>query len=430
MKHLLLEPVPKRLGWSFCLGSMLLFLAVIQVITGLALTLGYAPTPDHAHQSVDYFSAAVLFGRMVRGIHHWSASAMVVLAVLHMLRVIFWGSYKRPREATWLAGVCLLLVTLAFSFTGYLLPWDQRAYWATVVGTRIAGTVPFIGDFLVRLLRGGEEVGAPTLTRFFATHVILLPLLLFLFMGIHLFLVRRHGSSGHWSLVEGVKAEKEPFYPRQFRRDVLASLLLLGVVFGLAIVVPPHLGPIADPADTQVVPRPEWYFLGFFQMLHYFTGHAEILGTVVIPVLLVLLLFSLPWLDRSIQRNPFRRPWVSGLTVCALLLAGTLTVIPELDDLHDQRAQARMDRLLPTLSPPLRQGYALYQRYSCDVCHGVDGSGRPSGPSLLGIKKRRSAQYIGDHIRDPQQHNPRSRMPKTQLSDADLDLLVQYLLKN
>lgn len=427
LRHFLLEPVPKRLGWAFCLGSMLLFLVAVQVATGLVLMLGYAPTPDHAYQSVQSFSAAVPFGRLVRGLHHWSASAMVLLIVLHMLRVIFWGSYKRPREATWIVGVLLLLVVLAFSFTGYLLPWDQRAYWATVVGTRIAGTVPWIGDALVHILRGGAEVGAPTLSRFFAAHVALLPLLLFGFTGLHLFLLRRHGSSGHWSLVEGFPVEKEPFYPRQFWRDMIAALVLLATLFALAIFAPPELGPVADPADTQAVPRPEWYFLAFFQILHYFTGRAEIAGTLLIPALLVALLLLLPWLDRGIQRNPFRRPWVCGGVLCLALVAGAFTLIPVLDDLRDQRARARVDRIIPALSPPLRAGRGIYERQSCDLCHGIDGSGRPSGPTLFGMAKRRSAAYTAAHIRDPQQHNARSKMPKTPLDDTEMELLVNYL---
>lgn len=426
--HFLLDPVPKRLGWPFCLGSMLLFLAVVQVGTGLVLTLNYAPTPDHAYQSVKAFETGVLFGQVVRALHHWAASAMVLLAGLHVLRVIFWGSYKRPREVTWLIGVCLLLVTLAFSFTGYLLPWDQRAYWATVVGTRIAGAAPLIGDALLRVLRGGEEVGAPTLSRFFAVHVVLLPVLLFGFSAIHLFLVRRHGSSGHWSLVEGVEAEKEPFYPRQFRRDIAAWLVVLAAIFVLAIFLPPKLGPVANPADTQIIPRPEWYFLALFQILHYFTRQWEIMGTLIVPGAMVVLLFILPWLDRGIQRNPFRRPWVCGITLCMVLLTAYLGVVPVLDDRNEEKARARVERIIPTLSPDLREGRRIYERQSCDICHGIDGSGSPSGPSLTDLRKRYSVRYIGEHIADPHKHNPRSDMPKTELSKKDSDLLVNYLL--
>ena len=427
VRHFLLDPVPKRLGWPFCLGSMLLFLALIQIATGFILTLSYVPTPESAYESVK-LAGDMLFGRFVRGLHHWSASAMVLLAILHMLRVIFWGSYKRPREATWLIGVFLLVVTLAFSFTGYLLPWDQRAYWATTVGTRIAGTAPIIGEALQRILRGGSDVGAATLSRFYAIHIVLLPLFLLGFMVFHLFLVRRHGSSGHWSLVEGVEAEKEPFYPRQFWRDAAASLGLLVVLFIFAGFLPPKLEPVADPADTRYVPRPEWYFLALFQVLHYFTKHWEIVGTLIVPGAIVVVLLILPWLDRGIQRNPFRRPLVTGLTLCVVLLFGALTVIPVLDDLHEEKARARVERIIPTLSAPLREGRTLYERHSCDICHGIDGSGRPSGPSLFGLRDRRSTKYIADHILDPKSHNPRSDMPKTDLTDRDLDLLVRYLL--
>jgi len=353
---------------------------------------------------------------------------MVVIVVLHMLRVIFWGSYKRPREATWLIGVILLLIVMTFSFTGYLLPWDQRAYWATVVGTRIAGTTPVVGQALQRILRGGDEVGAATLSRFFAVHTILLPLLLFGFAVFHVFLVRRHGSSGHWSLVEGVNAEKEPFYPRQFWRDAAASMVLLAVVFFLAILAPPSLEPIADPADTRYVPRPEWYFLGLFQLLHYFKKHWEILGTLVIPAGLVVLLAILPWLDRGIQRNPFRRPWVSGMTACLVVIAVAFTIIPILDDRHEAAAHKRMERILPTLSSELREGYRIYDRHACWNCHGIDGTGRPMGPDLSDVGERFSRKYISDHIVDPTRHVPRSEMPKTKLSKRELDLLVRYVL--
>ncbi len=186
--------IPK-VNWWFTLGSASLFLFSIQVVTGILLSVYYVPSPDHAYDSVQYIMTGVQFGWLIRSIHHWAASLMVLVVFLHMLRVFFYGAYKYPREITWVTGVVLLLATLGMGFTGYLLPWNQKAYWATTVGTSIAGTVPGIGDFVLRALRGGTDLSAMTLTRFFAAHVWMLPLVILIVIGVHLYLVIRNGIS-------------------------------------------------------------------------------------------------------------------------------------------------------------------------------------------------------------------------------------------
>jgi quinol-cytochrome oxidoreductase complex cytochrome b subunit len=189
-----LRKIPK-VNWLYTLGSATLFVAVLQGVTGILLTIYYVPTPDHAYDSVQFISTQVPGGWFIRGIHHWGASAMVLLTVLHMVRVILYGAYKFPREVTWFTGVGLLLTVMAFGFTGYLLPWDQKAFWATTVGTRIAGVAPLIGEPILRIMRGGEELSAVTLARFFGTHVWVLPTILVLFLGFHLYLIIRLGIS-------------------------------------------------------------------------------------------------------------------------------------------------------------------------------------------------------------------------------------------
>ncbi len=189
-----LRKIPK-VNWFYTLGSASLFVALNQAITGILLTIYYVPTPDHAYDSVQYITTQVPLGWLIRGLHHWGASALIILVVLHMLRVILFGAYKFPREVTWFTGVILLLVVIGFGFTGYLLPWDQKAFWATTVGTQIAGTPPLIGNYLLRIIRGGSEISAVTLVRFFGTHVWVLPAILLLLIGIHLFLVIRNGIS-------------------------------------------------------------------------------------------------------------------------------------------------------------------------------------------------------------------------------------------
>jgi len=195
-KNLLDRPEPRGSWWN-TLGSASLFLFVLQGVTGIFLTTYYTPSPDHAYDSITYIMNSVAFGWLIRGIHHWGATLMVVVVFIHLLRVFVTASFKYPRELTWLIGVGLLILTLGMGFTGYLLPWDQRAYWATTVGTQIAGTAPWIGEFILKALRGGSELSALTLQRFFSAHIWMLPVLLGGLIGVHLFLIIRHGES-HW----------------------------------------------------------------------------------------------------------------------------------------------------------------------------------------------------------------------------------------
>jgi quinol-cytochrome oxidoreductase complex cytochrome b subunit len=189
-----LRKIPK-VNWLYTLGSATLFVAVNQIVTGILLTIYYVPTPDHAYNSVQFITTQVPGGWLIRGLHHWGASAMVVLTVLHMVRVILLGAYKFPREITWLTGVLLLLVVLALGFTGYLLPWDQKAYWGTTVGTRIAAVTPVVGEWILRIMRGGDELSAVTLARFFGSHVWVLPAALILLITVHMYLVIKIGIS-------------------------------------------------------------------------------------------------------------------------------------------------------------------------------------------------------------------------------------------
>jgi quinol-cytochrome oxidoreductase complex cytochrome b subunit len=189
-----LRKIPK-VNWLFTLGSATLFVALIQGVTGILLTIYYVPTPDHAYDSVQFITTQVPAGWLIRGLHHYGASAMVILTVLHMLRVIFYGAYKFPREVTWFTGVLLLLIVTGFGFTGYLLPWDQKAFWATTVGTRIASVAPGIGEWLLFVMRGGEELTAVTLARIYGVHVWVLPASLLMLLTIHMYLVIRIGIS-------------------------------------------------------------------------------------------------------------------------------------------------------------------------------------------------------------------------------------------
>jgi quinol-cytochrome oxidoreductase complex cytochrome b subunit len=192
--NLLDRPEPKTTWWN-TLGSASMFLFILQGLTGIFLTVYYTPSPDHAYDSIQYIMEGVAFGWLIRGIHHWGATLMVLVVFIHMLRVFFTASFKFPRELTWLIGIGLFLATLGMGFTGYLLPWNQKAYWATTVGTQIAGTVPFLGEFILKVLRGGPELSALTLQRFFAAHIWIIPAVLAALMGAHLYLIIKHGES-------------------------------------------------------------------------------------------------------------------------------------------------------------------------------------------------------------------------------------------
>src|SRR5215472_15237143 len=211
---LFLEPLPGGSRWAAAFGSLLLFAFILQVVTGILLATSYAPSVDTAWASVNYIQNDAPGGAFIRALHHWGSSAMVILLLVHLIQVFVWGSYKKPRELTWMVGVLLLVCTLGLAFTGYLLPWDQKAYWATKVGLGIASTVPVIGDGLRTLLQGGPEMGNLTLTRFFTLHGFVLPGLVILLTVAHLYLFRLHGvTPSWWQSGEQLRAEEEPFWP-------------------------------------------------------------------------------------------------------------------------------------------------------------------------------------------------------------------------
>lgn len=324
LHHLLEEKLPAGTGWWFTLGSVLLFTLSVQILTGILLALFYAPTPDHAWDTVRYITTQVAGGSFLRGLHHWGASIIVVAALIHMIRVVAFGSYRKPRETNWIVGILLLQVILAFGLTGYLLPWDQRAYWATTVTINIAKLTPLAGDMAQAVMRGGDTIGALTLTRWYAVHVLVLPPLLAILTIVHLYLMRRHGISG--PIVEQ-KGEPKPFYPYQAARDVTMALLVGALLAALAWKGAPALEPPADPSSSNYIPRPEWYFLGLFQLLKYFPGKLEVIGALVVPGVVMTLLAALPWLDRGRTRRWRDRPVVLTAFVGGLAALVTLTTL-------------------------------------------------------------------------------------------------------
>ncbi len=333
------EPLPASVNWWYCLGSQCLFLLIIQFVTGAFLGMNYSTSPEQAYSSVKYITEKIPLGYIVRGLHHWSATFLIIALVMHMLRVLFFGSYKKPRELTWIVGVIMFFTVLGFGFTGYLLTWDQKSYWATVVGTNMAGSIPVIGEYLTRILRGGADVGAVTLTRFYAIHVFFLPAMIVPLIVAHIYLMRRHGISSHFRVKEGTEEKTVPFFPDHAYKDAVVFSVVFIILAIVVLKIPAKLEAIANPTDTSYVPRPEWYFLFLFEMLKYFKGPLEIIGTIAIPTIGAGILIALPFIDSRRERNPFKRPIISSLTLAALILIIALTLLGGRKPPHEPRAE-------------------------------------------------------------------------------------------
>src|SRR5579859_2629394 len=320
VRQFLYEDIPASSGWHQIFGSVAVFLFLVQAFTGALLAFNYAPTPGDAYNSLRYILTELTAGRLIRGLHHWGASMMIVVVVLHMVQVFLYGAYKKPREATWIVGVVLLLLTLAYGLTGYLLPWDNRAYWGTVVTTQIAGQAPVLGPYLTRLLGGVGGVGVVTFARFYGMHVLLLPPATLLLIGLHIYLVRKHGVA---PAVDDALRPQKKFFPEQAFRDTVAVFVAFAILFTMAVVVRVPLEQLADPTDTTYIPRPEWYFLFLFQTLKLFNGPLEIVGSVVLPGLAVLALILIPFIDRSQMVKVTRRTVaISCVALAALTWTG------------------------------------------------------------------------------------------------------------
>jgi ubiquinol-cytochrome c reductase cytochrome b subunit len=350
-----------------------------------------------------------------------------VVVVLHMTQVFLYGGYKKPREATWMLGVVLLMLTLAYGLTGYLLPWDNRAYWGTVVTTQIATRVPLAGPYLTRLLGGQNAVGVVTFARFYGMHVLLLPPATALLIATHIYLVRKHGVAP----APGDEVQpKTKFYPRQAFKDTMAIFVAFMILFVMAAAVRVPLEQLADPTDATYIPRPEWYFLFLFQTLKFFDGPLEVVGTVVLPSLAVLALFLVPFIDRGKVMRVTRRTAAMGVVFLALLGWSGLTVAAVATTPKSPNAQ--IDYGMPTdwiaLSPQELAGVGYFRQEHCVSCHPANG--KPGiGPDLTNTSIRKTAAWMIEHFKHPSVMVPGSAMPPILLSDSQLNALAAFLLK-
>ncbi|MGI9073277.1 MAG: cytochrome b N-terminal domain-containing protein [Bryobacteraceae bacterium] len=427
IRNFLDEDIPASTSWPQASGSVALFLFLTQAFTGILLALNFAPTAGDAYNSLQYIVREVVAGQMIRGLHHWGATMMIIVVVLHMTQVFLCGAYKKPREATWHVGVVLLLMTLGFGLTGYLLPWDNRAYWGTVVTTQIAATIPIIGAYLERLIGAEDGVGVVTFARFYGLHVQLLPAVTVLLIGIHIHLVRRHGITR--SAFDDRPDTK--FHPEQTFKDIIAVFVAFVILFALAVFARVPLERLADPTDSSYIPRPDWYFLFLFQILKLFKGTLEPIGSFLLPTLGVGLLFILPFVDDGRLRRVRERTVAITLVLAAYIGWGTLTAAaivgtPKQNTKELNTAGSAQQWI--ELSPEELAGIGYFRQEHCESCHNLaDGEPKP-GPDLVQAH-RRTAEWLIEHFRNPGQIIPGSNMPPIRLTDVQLNVLSAFLLK-
>jgi ubiquinol-cytochrome c reductase cytochrome b subunit len=327
------EAVPGGSRWAYVFGSILLFIFGMQAVTGVLLMFYYVPTADHAYASTQFILHEVDYGWFLLSYHFWGSSAMVLCVFAHMSQVFLWGAYKKPRELIWLVGLLLFALVMGFGFTGYLLPWDQRAYWATTVGVEIVDKMPVLGDFLARFLKGGATPGQMTLSRFFVIHVMVLPAALIALAGLHLFLVRCAGPAGPFrGTPTELKVKTDYFFPRQIWKDMVGMAVVFACISALAFWEPVVLLDEATPDPGDYHPEPEWYFLFIFQHLRLkmFSGElGQFLGSMGLPGLLGIMLILLPFFDRDPERNIFKRPLalIGWVVLTASILLFTVSAI-------------------------------------------------------------------------------------------------------
>jgi len=404
-KEFLTEDVPGGASYWYAFGSATVFAMILQIATGIFLTFYYAPSTATAWESTKFLIEKVPAGGFVLSLHYWGASAMIAFMVLHLLQVLLWGAYKKPREIQWIVGVILFILTLVLGLTGYLLPWDLNALLASRVAINIAGNAPILGPGILNFLQDGNGIGTLTINRFFGIHVWLTPALLVALVGAHLAIFRWNGPAGP-PIDEQPKLKPGRFWPDQMFMDTVVSFGMFAIIIALAFFAPATLDDKADPNNTQFVPYPAWYFLALYALLDV-VGAAPaalvqsltLFATIIMPGLLVLLLILLPFIDKNPSRRLSRRPWILALT--GLTLAGAIGLsffgqynIMEQQALHGITPGASKTTASSTSGgaasggaasggASAAAGAAVYAQ--CAGCHGAAGAGVPGAfPPLAG----------------------------------------------
>lgn len=447
------EKIPGGARPRYVFGSVLMYLFMQQVVLGILLATYYSPSATDAWASTAYINDHVTAGWFLRGLHHHGSSAMVIVTLLHFLQVTLAGAYKAPRELNWLTGLLMAALVLGFALTGYLLPWDQKGYWATQVATSIMGSMPG-GDAQQRLLQGGSQYGNLTITRFFALHVFVLPLALGGLLGAHLALFRKHGVTPPVMPKAELERRADMFFPKQLFIDLVAMAITAAVL--VIVNFNTHGSELFAPAQpaSNFVARPEWYFLFLFQLLKYFHGPLQIIATAIIPGAAAAFLVLLPWMDKAESRLwKDRLPVLSGV---GLLMAGVvaLTGVAMNEDKHNAKYQAGLvvavkeaeyARELAQKGVLPAGGDAVFEndpqvaakrlfRDNCSTCHSVDGIGGSEAPDFTDYNSR---AWLSALIRNPMEkrffggtkhEDEMTPYPPNEVSNEQLASLVEFIL--
>jgi len=447
------EPIPGGARLAYIFGSGLLFIFISQVITGIFLALYYVPSVSAAHESTAYIAKMVAAGSFLLSLHVYGAYAMVIILLVHLGQTFTYGSYKGRRELLWVCGTILFVLVMGMAFTGYLLPWSQKSYFATAVGTSVPNEIPVIGGFIEKLMRGGTQIGQLTLSRFYAMHVFYIPALIFLFVAIHIYLFRKAGAAGPVSESPVKPKQKtESFYPRQLVMDLIFTVCLVTALGFFAYFDPAGLGPLANPADTNYLPRPDWYFRPLFEWLKLFHGNYEILRIIIIPTIIAILFVGLPFIDRRLERRPWRRPVAMGifsLVFIALVSLGAYSyhqdatnkdVATQLAQQHKMEVQFMKEPFKPLMAggaataqsskasgPLVAEGKKIFQSHMCSACHGEGAVGTPVAPRLIGIGQKFSTPQMEHLFKHPLPAMDKGGMPHFTFTPDQVKAIRSYL---
>ncbi|HEV3303585.1 MAG TPA: cytochrome b N-terminal domain-containing protein [Planctomycetaceae bacterium] len=445
MKH----PVPKQLagplGWWYVFGSASLTLFIVQILTGIGLSLVFVPSADKAYESLLYLNYDHPLGWFLRALHYYAGTGMTVMVLVHMTQVFLHGAYKYPRELTWVTGACLLLCTLGMFFTGQVLRWDPDAYWGLAVGASMAGRVPLLGPQVVHWLLGGPVIGGAALSRFFALHVFVIPGALLVLLGVHLWLVVKRGVSvppvpGQVVDPETYDAEYEkvlddgiPFLGEAMLKDVVVSALAVIVVVVVAALVGPK-GPTGppDPTMSGANPRPEWPFLWLFGLLSLSPAGAETFIMLVFPVLLIVVLFLVPFVSNRGERAPSRRPVASLGVVVIYTVLGALTwqgaTAPWSPVMTAWSGDPIPQDIVAQSTPREFVGSLVFQNKNCRNCHALEGVGGKRGPDLTFVGTRLTRDQLIDQISNGTPGGGNMPAYAEQMKPAEMSAVVDFLV--
>ncbi|HTW86580.1 MAG TPA: cytochrome b N-terminal domain-containing protein [Candidatus Binataceae bacterium] len=433
------HPVPPGTGWWYVFGSATLMCFIVQVVTGIALATRYISSSGNAYNVLQYITNDATLGHLLRGMHYFGASLMVLMVGIHMIQVFLMGCYKYPREFNWVTGVIMLFLVIAMGFTGQLLRWDQTAVWATVVAAEQIGRIPLIGQPAARFVLGGKTLGGATLSRFFAFHVFFIPAMIFGFLAIHLYLVIHDGISEppvagqpvdpktYRRRYEKLLEEKgEAFWPDVAWRDmVFAALVVMVIVLLAHFVGPPKLGGLPNPSLLASDPRPDWYLTWYFAVLALLPHSIETGFMVLAPVIVIIWLLLVPVVGSRGERHPKNRPWSVALVILIVVMVVAFWIEGRRSPWSpDFGAKPLSVATIGVSSGPVFDGAILFHEKGCEFCHMVAGQGGQRGPDLTYVGDRLTADDMTIRIM-----NGGYNMPAFAgiLKPAELDDLVSFL---